>query len=134
MWKSRFPDRESVHLQEWPELPQVSPNELGWDKLRELREQVNEAIEPLRREKVIRSSLEAEVVIPQKLIPKGFTNEDLSELFITASVERNEGDGVIIKKASHNKCGRCWRLMPEIEEDGDLCLRCEDVVVRMDTA
>jgi isoleucyl-tRNA synthetase len=134
VWKSRFPDRESVHLQEWPELPQVSPNELGWDKLRELREQVNEAIEPLRREKVIRSSLEAEVVIPQKLIPKGFTNEDLSELFITASVERNEGDGVIIKKASHNKCGRCWRLMPEIEEDGDLCLRCEDVVVRMDAA
>ena len=134
VWKSRFPDRESVHLQEWPELPPVTPNELGWDKLRELREQVNEAIEPLRREKVIRSSLEAEVVIPQKLIPKGFTNEDLSELFITASVERNEGDGVIIKKASHNKCGRCWRLTPEIEEDGDLCLRCEDVVVRMDAA
>ena len=51
VWKSRFPDRESVHLQEWPELPPVTPNELGWDKLRELREQVNEAIEPLRREK-----------------------------------------------------------------------------------
>ena len=27
-----------------------------------------------------------------------------------------------------HKCGRCWRYLPEVEEDGDLCDRCDEVV------
>ena len=60
VWTTRFPDRGSVHLTEWHELPE------GWADaalverfaaLRALREKVTEAIEPLPRENIIRSSL-----------------------------------------------------------------------------
>ncbi|MBE5073900.1 isoleucine--tRNA ligase [Erythrobacteraceae bacterium E2-1 Yellow Sea] len=132
VWQSRYPaDVEgggSVHLLEWPSIPQVSADKAKWDALRTLREQVNEAIEPLRREKVIRSSLEAEVVVPASAVPEGISDADLAELFITASVTRGQGDSVQVTKTSHHKCGRCWRLLPEVAEDGALCGRCNDVL------
>jgi len=128
IWQSRYPDGGSVHLLEWPSIPQVSADKAKWDALRDLREQVNEAIEPLRREKVIRSSLEAEVVVPASAVPEGFSDDDLAELFITASVTRGQSDGVQVTKTSHHKCGRCWRLLPEVAEDGALCGRCSDVL------
>ena len=31
-------------------------------------------------------------------------------------------------KTTHHKCGRCWRHLPEVTEDGALCGRCEAVV------
>ena len=93
---------------------------------------MNEAIEPLRRDKVIRSSLEAEVTVPDGAVPEGFSDEDLAELFITATVTRGQGEDVIVSKTSDNKCGRCWRLLPEVAEDGGLCARCDDVVAGMD--
>ena len=99
-----------------------------WDALRLLRDQVNEAIEPLRRDKTIRSSLEAEVVVPAAAVPEGVTDAQLAELFITATVTRGQGEGVIVSKTNHHKCGRCWRLLPDVAEDGALCGRCAEVV------
>ena len=92
-----------------------------WLHLRALREQVTEAIEPLRRDKVIGSSLQAEVTVPAvdgKI--------DLAELFIVSSVKA--GDALRVAKTEHHKCGRCWRHLPEVDEDGDLCNRCATVV------
>lgn len=128
VWSTRYPDGGSVHLLEWPAVPGISADGAKWGKLRELRERVNEAIEPLRREKVIRSSLEAEVIVPADAVPEGFSDADLAELFITASVTRSDSDEVTVTKTNHHKCGRCWRLLPEVSEDGELCNRCEDVV------
>ena len=128
VWQSRYPDGGSVHLLEWPRVPGVEADGARWDKLRALRERVNEAIEPLRRDKVIRSSLEAEVTVPADAVPDGFSDEDLAELFITATVTRGQGVDVTVTKSNHHKCGRCWRLLPEVAEDGDLCGRCEEVV------
>jgi isoleucyl-tRNA synthetase len=98
-----------------------------WAELRQLRNQVNEAIEPLRREKIVRSSLEANVVVGDHLAT-GFTSPDLAELFITASVERMQGDAVTITPTTDHKCGRCWRHLPEVADDGALCNRCETVL------
>ena len=103
-----------------------------WTDLRELRQQVTEAIEPLRREKVVRSSLEAEVVVPAGAVPEGVDDGLLAELFIGATVSRGAGDRVEVRKAEDHKCGRCWRLLPEVPEDGALCARCSDVVQEMD--
>ncbi|WP_394730191.1 isoleucine--tRNA ligase [Altererythrobacter sp. GH1-8] len=128
VWSTRYPDGGSVHLLEWPRVPGVSADGARWEKLRDLREQVNEAIEPLRREKVIRSSNEAEVVVPESAVPEGFSDADLAELFITASVTRSDTDSVTVTKSTNHKCGRCWRLLPEVAEDGDLCARCDEVV------
>jgi isoleucyl-tRNA synthetase len=140
VWTTRYPEGGSVHLLEWPEILTRHPRESGgpasseeqrdsrlrgndedWLALRELRTQVTEAIEPLRREKVVGSSLEAEVTVPSDYDPT-----HLAELFITSTVTK--GEGLAVTKTDNRKCGRCWRHLPEVEEDGGLCARCEAVL------
>lgn len=141
VWGTRYPDGGSVHLLDWPEIPGVrhpregggpSPesremdptlrgNDEEWARLRALRQQVTEAIEPLRREKVVGSSLEAEVTVPASA-----DADFLAELFIVSSVK--PGDALTVTKTDKHKCGRCWRHLPEVTDDGDLCARCEEVV------
>jgi isoleucyl-tRNA synthetase len=120
VWGTRFPDAGSVHLLEWPEVPEVEADAARWAELRALRTQVTERIEPLRRDKILGSSLEAEVWVPSAGDPAF-----LAELFITSTV--HEGDWRVAKTDNH-KCGRCWRHLPEVEQDGDLCARCNEVV------
>ena len=127
VWQSRYPGSDSVHLLEWPEVPAVSVDEARWSELRALRQTVNEAIEPLRREKVLGSGLEAVVTVPE-----GAPEADLAELFITATVNRGQGSDVIVTRSTDHKCGRCWRLLPEVTEDGALCDRCDEVVTDID--
>ena len=132
VWQSRYPGA-SVHLLEWPAIPAAEADLLRWTELRALRERVTEAIEPLRREKVVRSSLEAEVSVPGAMVPAGFTDADLAELFISAAVTRG-GEAIAVRRSEDDKCGRCWRLLPEVVEDGALCGRCGDAVAQMDAA
>ncbi len=146
VWATRYPEAGSVHLLEWPELPfpgkgrgpggeavsnaqEGSPDGLldpgprrgtDWGHLRTLRTQVTERIEPLRREKVLGSSLEAEVTVPSDI-----DRDLLQELFITSTVHEGE---LNVAKTDNSKCGRCWRHLPEVREDGDLCKRCDTVV------
>jgi isoleucyl-tRNA synthetase len=120
VWGTRYPDAGSVHLLEWPKIPRVDADDAKWNGLRALRTKVTEAIEPLRRDKVLGSSLEAEVTVPDADTP-----EFLQELFITSTV--HSGDWKVVKTANH-KCGRCWRHLPEVKSDGDLCDRCNEVV------
>src|SRR5690606_32151035 len=132
VWQSRYPEAGSVHLLEWPVVPLTEVETSRWAALRTLREQVTEAIEPLRREKIVRSSLEAEVTVPAERVPEGFTDADLAELFISGTVTR--GDTLAVRRTGDEKCGRCWRLLPEVPEDGALCGRCEDAVAQLDAA
>jgi isoleucyl-tRNA synthetase len=144
VWQTRFPDEaESVHFLEWPEVDAGWKDEAlaaSWGVLRELRGKVTEAIEPLRRDKSVGSSLEANVSI---LVSAGNRfeepvtgNVDFAELFIAgaACVDIGEIDtgleihSLTIDRTTHHKCGRCWRHLPEVTEDGTLCGRCEDVV------
>jgi isoleucyl-tRNA synthetase len=121
VWGTRYPEGGSVHLLEWPEVPAVDADDAKWIALRALRTQVTEAIEPLRRDKLIGSSLEAEVAVPSDADP-----ELLAELFITSTVRK--GDEITVTKTANHKCGRCWRYMPDVTADGDLDARCEAVV------
>jgi len=126
IWKTRYPDADSVHMLVWPEVDAgLKDTALGakWSAVRSARDQVNEAIEPLRREKIIRSSLQAEVVMPAV---DGAEDVDMAELSIVAEV--SEGDAISVKPTEHHKCGRCWRHLPEVSEDGALCGRCEDIL------
>ena len=141
VWLTRYPEdgepdengvRGSVHLLEWPSVPQVPTDRAKWAQLRALRERVTEAIEPLRREKEIRSSNEAFVTVPASAVPEGVSDEQLAELFITGTVTRGDGDAVIVTKSTDHKCGRCWRLLPDVAEDGALCGRCDAVVREWD--
>ncbi|QNE30662.1 isoleucine--tRNA ligase [Sphingomonas sp. NBWT7] len=125
VWQSRFPDEDSsVHFLDWPELPAEAGENVSarWLEVRRLRERVTEAIEPLRREKVVRSSLEADVTVTDTPLPV----DQLAEAFIVAKV--SPGDEVTVSRTDYHKCGRCWRLLPEVVEDTALCGRCAAVV------
>jgi isoleucyl-tRNA synthetase len=132
-WQTRFPDEGgSVHLLEWPEIDAAWRDEaLGekWALIRATRENVNESIEPLRREKVIGSSLEAKVLYPS--VEEGLIDldaETLAEVYIVSEAIAADVRCVEVTKSDYLKCGRCWRLLPEVGEDGGLCARCEGVV------
>ncbi len=126
VWQSRFPsDDSSVHYLEWPSLPSLDADDVvgaKWQEIRALRVAVTEAIEPLRREKTVRSSLEAEITVPTMLLDA----DALAEAFIVAKV--TPGDAVTVTRTDFHKCGRCWRHLPEVTTDGELCDRCEEVV------
>ena len=122
VWQTRYPDSESVHLLEWPVLEAAQADAAVWAEVRALRTQVNEAIEPLRRDKLVRTSMDAEVTVPALPLPADL----LAELFIVASV--TQGAAISVTPTAFHKCGRCWRLLPEVVEDGDLCNRCSEVV------
>jgi len=126
VWGTRYPDGGSVHLLEWPELSAGDDVDLveKWSRIRAGRMLANEAIEPLRREKIIKSSLEAEYTYP------GDPGDiDLAEIYIVAAVHKGDRS---VAKTAHHKCGRCWRHLPEVTRDGALCSRCDQVVAAMD--
>ncbi|MEH6757158.1 MAG: isoleucine--tRNA ligase [Parasphingorhabdus sp.] len=128
IWQSRFPDEnDSIHLKLWPEVDSAwTDAELAgkWENIRTARINVTEAIEPLRREKTIRSSLEAEVTYPMGDLP--MDSSEFAELCIVADIK--DGSEITVTKTDNHKCGRCWRLLPEVEEDGALCDRCDKVL------
>jgi isoleucyl-tRNA synthetase len=132
VWRTRFPDGGSVHLLEWPEIDPAWRDEAlaaKWEAIRATRERVTEAIEPLRRDKIIGSSLEAKILYPD--LELGVTGEslaDLAEIYIVSEVVPGMGEGIEVTRTDYLKCGRCWRYLPEVAEDGGLCARCEGVV------
>jgi isoleucyl-tRNA synthetase len=119
-------------------------DELGakWERLRAYRSDVTEAIEPLRREKQIGSGLQAEIDIDLHLEQDRdvLSTSNLEELFITGTVKlvdeihsgylpgRASEARIEARPTTHHKCGRCWRHLPEVTEDGTLCARCDEVV------
>jgi len=68
VWQARFPsETHSVHMELFPETPDAWRDDnlaAQMETLRVFRTSVYEAIEPLRKDGVIRSSLEAKVIAP----------------------------------------------------------------------
>jgi isoleucyl-tRNA synthetase len=122
-----------------PDGPVMAPrlrggNELveKWAGIRSLRRRVTEAIEPYRRDKTIGSSLEANVTLPDfELIENWNETNDGPEVFISAAVDVNfQNKEIKVTKTTHHKCGRCWRHLPEVTDDGALCGRCDAVLAQ----
>ncbi|OYW47212.1 MAG: isoleucine--tRNA ligase [Sphingomonadales bacterium 12-68-11] len=139
VWGTRYPDGGSVHLLEWPEVPVAEDRDLTikWAERRTLRGAVTEAIEPLRRNKTLGSSLEAEVSLSDiGAILGDYRDPDLlAELFISSTVTLMPGtEPPAIRRTEKHKCGRCWRHLPEVAEDGALCDRCTDAVAQLERA
>ena len=135
VWATRYPEAKSVHLSEWPEIGDWTDPALAeqWAQLRALRLLVSAEIEPLRREKTLGSSLQANVTLGVSDVADrpALTSEELAELFIVADVGTEtveHGPVAIVHVTTFGKCGRCWRHLPEVTEDGALCGRCAEVV------
>ena len=130
-WVSRFGEEACVHLETFPEIPAGWANaELGarWDKIRELRRGLTGAIEVMRQQKEVKSSLEAGVSLTREYLDL-MPGDDWAELSIVSGFK--PGESAAAYKADGSKCERCWRVLPEVGFSGKhpgLCRRCEEVV------
>ena len=134
-----YEDAESVHLTDFPakNLIDDAALEAKWDKLLEVRDDVNKALEESRNEKVIGKSLEAAVEIYSndgEVVELLNSVDNLHQLFIVSSVEVKENDGVAydlatvkVTKAEGHRCERCWNIVEEVNEEG-LCPRCASIL------
>lgn len=128
-------DGRSVHLGTYVEIPadwRDMALEEKFERLRELRAQVTQAIEPMRREKQVGSSNEVAIRIhapAADVMLLGTT--DFAELCIVSSVEAVAANCEPLVQAvptAHARCARCWRHLPDVSAETRLCSRCEDVV------
>ena len=139
-WLDRHPGAdESVHLRLFPELPKEwrdTALEAKWDDIRTVRKAVTEALEPIRREKTIGSSLEAAPVVtirdPQLWDAAEAIGEDvMAEICITSQITLQRGAdsaddslvSVVFKPATGRQCVRSRRYFAEADMEGDISKR-----------
>ncbi len=144
---------ESILLSDWPEIKSEWLNaeiDEKWNTILQIREIVSKAIEPLRADKKIGSSLETSVsiYIENKAdvveMLKSQANE-LSSIFITSQAEvsaediqpektmrvhEEEGYKIYVTSATGEKCERCWkfRTLGEHSEHPTICTECAQAV------
>jgi len=139
VWRTRFPDGGSVHLAEWADYSGWLDEVLGvrWERLRALRGLATLAIEPMRKDKVIGTSLEADVTLAVSDDDAALLmSTDFTELCIAASVTVSIGDriGAVVGKTNDPRCERCRRYLPDVVPETQLCGRCTDVVADLQVA
>ena len=151
-WLARFPDGDSVHLQDWPVLPAAWRDEAlaaSFARARDSRSTVTACLEEARTKGRIGSSLQAAPVLYfREDVDAAIKGLPWSELAITsgALIESGQapmfaGDGeivavgadvsVVFQPAPGQECDRCWRVLPEVGQSHahpTLCRRCEAVV------
>ena len=134
-------DSESVFFNKMPEKSGVFADEAfmeKWEKIDELRDIVNKALEEARGQKLIGKSLEAKVTLNCGRDWYDFAKSvesDLVSAFIVSAVdvEKSEFDGVDVKVevAPGEKCERCWThsdTVGKCAEHPTLCARCAEIV------
>ena len=126
------------------EEPQIEERTPNATKILKLREIVTKAIEPLRADKKIGSSLEVAVYIKggeQELLSR--YEKELANIFITSQAEltQNAPENVLneytednytiyVTKAHGKKCERCWKYrdLVNVEGKGAICQDCLDAI------
>ncbi|OQB14002.1 MAG: Isoleucine--tRNA ligase [Firmicutes bacterium ADurb.Bin193] len=106
-----------------------------WDRILELRDIASKELELARQDKIIGSSLGAEITIFADDKNYDFVKSVLSELptvMITSgvSLEKAEsGLSVKVSPAKGTKCARCWTFTDDVgKRHEDLCERCASVL------
>lgn len=141
MPRSEKDDAESVFFNRMPEKSGVSADDEfmeKWNKIDELRDIVNKALEDARGQKLIGKSLEAKVTLNCGRdwydFAKSVENDLVSAFIVSAvDVEKSEFDGVNVKVevAPGEKCERCWThsdTVGKCAEHPTLCARCAEIV------
>ncbi len=138
---------ESILLADWVEVKPEWNNpqlEADFERILKTREVVTRAIEPLRAEKKVGSSLEVAVYVksPDEAILKA-NLADLADIFITSQAYvsadapaevlneyTEDGITVWVTKAEGEKCERCWKYRKLGEHSGfeTICSDCYDAV------
>jgi isoleucyl-tRNA synthetase len=134
-WLARFPESESVHLQDWPVLPEAWRDDAlaaKWACIRESRGIATAELEVARRNGLIGASLQARVALSGDAF-SALDAEAWEEVLIASQVGLAAGAeaSATVEPAPGTKCDRCWRVLPEVGQSAahpTLCRRCEAVV------
>ena len=142
---------ESILLSDWPTVKEEWHNEAleqEFTQILKVREIVTKAIEPLRAEKEIGSSLETAVYIVSdnaNLLKK--YEKELCNIFITSQAfvvsekpadvmneYTEDGYSIYVTKAIGEKCERCWKYRPLGKFEGyeTICEDCYNAVTNKD--
>jgi isoleucyl-tRNA synthetase len=132
---------ESVHFAEWNLAEVSATGSEEWMFLREVRDTVNAAIEPLRAAGTLATTAEAEVSIvapPAWVARLAPYTAELTSLLLVAGASATAGaDGatpqVDVRRTSHAKCERCWTYRADVGADAaqpGLCSRCVPAIAR----
>ena len=131
-------EEDSVLFHTWHNFPPASAGEAPllhkWTAVREARAVVNAAIEPLRADKTVGSSLQAEVVLtaPEPLYGylKALGNELRFALLVSAvRLEKGDTLAASVTPSAAPKCERCWHYVGDVgtvAAHPTLCGRCAD--------
>ena len=141
----------SILLSNWPTVKEKWHNEAleeEFTQILKVREIVTKAIEPLRAEKKIGSSLETAVYIisdNSNLLKK--YEKELCNIFITSQAfivnekpadvmneYTEDGYSIYVTKAIGEKCERCWKYRPlgKVEGYETICEDCYNAVTNKD--
>jgi isoleucyl-tRNA synthetase len=137
-WCARFGEPDSVHLQQFPDVPAEWRDDAlaaRWETIRAIRRRITVPIEEARRANTLGSSLQASVTLPLNDEHTSLLNQDQwAEIAIVSDV-RVVSDAsepvATIRPASGSKCARCWRVLTEVGQQPThpaLCERCADAV------
>ena len=138
----------SVLLIDWPQVKPEWKNEKleeNFTKILKAREVVTRAIEPLRADKKVGSSLEVAVFVKAENNSEVLktVEKDLADIFITSQAhltdsaptgvlnEYSEDDYTVwVVKAEGEKCERCWKYRPLGEHQGyeTICSDCYEAI------
>ena len=134
---------KSVHLSNWPEINKrfyQKELEEKWAGILKTREKAMKAIEEKREARIVRSSLEAKLVLSISdsslfSLLKVY-EEDLASFFIVSEVQLEPGKGkeeicISVMKAEGGKCQRCWNYSASVGASTIhpfLCHRCVEVL------
>ena len=150
VWLERFGGEESsVHLIDIPDTPNAWLNpDLAekWAMIRRVRRVVTAALEVQRTEKVIGASLEAAPVLylANNAVKEVLDQMPFADICITSDLTLStdaapsdaftladiEGVAVSFVKAEGEKCGRCWKILPDVgtHNHAGVCGRCNDAL------
>jgi len=131
-WVTRFGAVASVHTTLFPQIPDAWRNDAlaeTWAKIREQRSAITSAIEDMRREKTIGSSLQAVAILSPDAQNALADAAAWADICITS--QASFGAQNAAAPAPGAKCERCWRVLPEVGTHAahpTLCTRCCEAV------
>ena len=134
-------EEDSVLYHTWHDFPPMNPASEAalvekWKHIREARAVVNAAIEPLRANKAVGSSLQAEVVLtaPEALLGSLKTlGDELKFAMLVSKITLQQGDALAaqVRASAAPKCERCWHYVETVGTVAGhetVCARCADNV------
>ena len=135
VWQTLAANKGSVMLETWQALPALADEAVlldKWSKIRSYRAEVTKALEELRADGRIGSSLQAEVILHadgEKYNILASLADDLRFVLICSKtgLVRSAEDKLECTALTHAKCERCWHVREDVGADAEhpeICGRC----------